>query len=228
MTDHSQCILGIAISLALHVAAFWLWQPEFLHAEKVHMAGEIELLSIVEESSKQPEAPPPKATERPHMMPKSRVVKKKTATVITPVAMREAPTAPVKRTEELRRPLAETVSPSIIASPPAPEVAKKAVVLSHGELTRLYASQVRQRIEAFKTYPRRAQRAHMEGAIRVRFVLSPGGDVKRITIVRGSRFAALNTAAKKAVLSAAPFPSLPEHMAKTPISLEVTLCFELT
>lgn len=222
-------LAGLAISLALHGAVLWLWHPAFLEEENIQVIRDIELFSMDVEKKPRPVPPVNKAlTKEKRPFKTRRTVKNATRQPLEPVAPREPPAAP------MALPVTQTPAhgpegpaPAAHTTSPAQETQEEGG-LTHAERIRCYAGQVRQRIETRKTYPRRAQRQHMEGAVRVRFVLSPEGQVKEITIIRASRFSMLNAAAKKAVLSAAPFPALPEHMNKESISLEVTLSFELT
>ncbi|SCY34131.1 energy transducer TonB [Desulfoluna spongiiphila] len=239
MKTHARTTCTLALSLLLHAAILCIRGPESLEAEKLHITGEFELLSIREETRPGPKPPKPHTAPPPEERPvkRRRMVK---ASPETPV-MRPPDQAPqVAQSTPIPKPPQHTcvaeASPTTPAAEPNAESAdappsSPAVDISgpsRAELLNLYAAQVRHRIESRKTYPQRARRQSMEGAVRVRFVLSPTGDVQKITIIRGSRFAMLNTAAKKAVLSAAPFPVIPGAMQKEPISIEVTLCFELT
>ncbi|WP_300671872.1 energy transducer TonB [Desulfoluna sp.] len=229
MANDTHCISGLALSLAVHAAILWLWDPSLLKAEKIHVAGDIALYSRIEErAEKQKAVPPPPVKKRAPKKKKTRKIKRIAKKTPAPVVQPEATRTPQEK------PIDPPAEPSLAAGTTEPDVTAitepvmDAMILSHADLIQIYANQVRQRIESRKTYPRRARRQNMEGAVRVRFVLSPTGEVKEITIIRASRFAMLNAAAKKAVLSAAPFPSIPEQDEKEPISLEVTLCFELT
>lgn len=229
MTGCPHCLVGLAISLALHVAALCLWHPVFLEAENTQVIRDIELFSMDVAEKPKPSPPVNKApTKEKRPCKTRRTVKNATKQPLEPVATREPPAAPMAL-PVTQAPAHGPEGPALAAHTRSPaQETQGEGGLTHAERIRCYAGQVRQRIETRKAYPRRAQRQHMEGAVRVRFVLSPEGQVKEITIIRASRFSMLNSAAKKAVLSAAPFPSLPDHMKKEPLSLEITLRFELT
>jgi len=228
MSKRTHRFYGLVLSLFLHAALLCLWDPHFLKAEKIHVSNEFELLSYTEKAKPAP-TPPKKKEVPPKKRPckARRIVKKSTVKpVIAPTRQERQVTQSAPPAGPAPVALAEEPVQAHADVPPT-EIAE-ASALSRAAVLNLYASQIRQRIETNKTYPHRARRQNMEGAVRIRFVLSPAGNVKEITIIRASRFAMLNTAAKKAVLSAAPFPSLPDHIKKKPISLEVTLCFKLT
>ena len=226
MKKNTHWVWGIAISVGLHAMGLLLWQPTALHADKIHIAGDIAFIAIAPEPLAAPIAPTPPKKEplqpKPRPIKRRRMVKK--PSLPPPVTMESPAIEPLIASTEL----AFEVDPeppveATTCQAPAPTVGP-----SPEERLRCYANQVRQCIEAKKSYPRRARQNQMEGAVRVRFILTASGEVKAITIIKGSRFGVLNTAAKKAVLAAAPFPALPNALAREPMSLEVTLNFELT
>jgi protein TonB len=87
---------------------------------------------------------------------------------------------------------------------------------------------VRLRIERHKRYPRLAKIRQIEGRAKVRFVIDPHGKVQDVMIVKGSRHQRLDEAALNAIRMASPFPRPPRHLFSGPISLEITIVFELT
>ena len=224
--SNTHWVWGIAISVGLHAMALLLWQPTDLHADKMHVAGDISLIAIAPKPVAAPlvQAPPKKEPlpPKPRPIKRRRMVKKPPppAPVVMENPAIDPPDDPpgVPSEAQPEQPVEATTCQA-----PAPTVGP-----SPEDRLRCYANQVRQCIEAKKSYPRRARQNQMEGAVRVRFVLTASGEVKAITIIKGSRFGVLNTAAKKAVLAAAPFPALPNALAREPMSLEVTLNFELT
>jgi protein TonB len=91
-----------------------------------------------------------------------------------------------------------------------------------------YYEMVRLKIERCKKYPDSARSHHMEGRTKVRFVITPDGQLSSVEIVKGARHGILNTAAMNAVKAAAPFPRPPVNLFKGPLHVEITIVFELT
>jgi protein TonB len=91
-----------------------------------------------------------------------------------------------------------------------------------------YYEMVRLKIESCKRYPDSARSHHMEGRTKVRFVITPDGQLSSVKIVKGARHGILNTAAMNAIKAAAPFPRPPVNMFKGPLHVEITIVFELT
>ena len=91
-----------------------------------------------------------------------------------------------------------------------------------------YYEMVRLKIERCKRYPDAARKRHMEGRTKVRFVITPDGQLSSVKIVKGARHGILNTAAMNAVKAAAPFPRPPVNLFKGPLHVEITIVFELT
>ena len=224
MASTSHGTWAVIISLALHLAAMGLWKPDRPSTENLHMAGAIQCLSIVKQKKINPQALSKPKAKAPRRISRRRRLKKK-AVVTKPSDIKQAV---IETDDPANTPETLTNEKQAHGAIPIPAVIPKKRAPNHAETTRRYTNQIRKKIEESKIYPNRARRQYMEGAIRVRFTLSPQGGVKDIAIIRGSRFAALNIAAKRAILDAAPFPPLPDHMAKAPISMEVTICFELT
>ena len=91
-----------------------------------------------------------------------------------------------------------------------------------------YYEMVRIKIESCKRYPDAARKRHMEGRAKVRFVITPDGQLSSVKIVKGARHGMLNAAAMSAVKAAAPFPRPPGNLFKGPLNVEITIVFELT
>lgn len=90
-----------------------------------------------------------------------------------------------------------------------------------------YLDMVRWRVESHKAYPAAARRRQIQGRVVVRFVIASDGRVSEVFVVTPSRYRLLNEAAAAAVISAAPFPSLPSHLFSGPLPLEIGIVFEL-
>jgi len=91
-----------------------------------------------------------------------------------------------------------------------------------------YFEMVRLKIESCKRYPDSARVKQMEGQAKVRFVITPDGQVSSVEIVKASRHGILNMAALNAVKAAAPFPRPPKGLFNGPLFIEITIMFELT
>ncbi len=91
-----------------------------------------------------------------------------------------------------------------------------------------YFEMLRLRIESRKKYPETARARHVEGWVKVRFVVTPDGQVSSLECIRAARLEEMNQAALNAVLDAVPFPAPPRHLFKGPVALEITIRFELT
>lgn len=91
-----------------------------------------------------------------------------------------------------------------------------------------YFEMVRLKIESCKRYPDFAREKHMEGQTKVRFVITPDGQISSIEIIKATRHDTLNRAALCAVRDAAPFPRPPKSLFNGPLFIEITIMFELT
>jgi len=90
-----------------------------------------------------------------------------------------------------------------------------------------YFSMVRMRIESRKKYPHSARERQNEGRVVVRFVIGTDGMLNEAAIAERSHYQVLNQAALEAVRNASPFPRPPERLFSGPVSLEVSIVFEL-
>ena len=101
---------------------------------------------------------------------------------------------------------------------------------SFGEFmtTASYLDMVKLKIESRKRYPETAKARHIEGRVKVRFILSTDGSVRDVAISKGARHNELNRAALDAVREAAPFPRPPSNLFKGDLALELIIVFELT
>jgi periplasmic protein TonB len=90
-----------------------------------------------------------------------------------------------------------------------------------------YFDMVRIKIDSRKKYPESAKSKHIEGKVKVGFVITPDGQASSIRIVKNARINSLNVAALNAVKDAAPFPRPPASFLKRPLNIEITIVFEL-
>ncbi len=90
-----------------------------------------------------------------------------------------------------------------------------------------YFDMVRIKIDSRKKYPESAKSRHIEGRVKVGFLITPDGQVSSIRIVKNAILKSLDTAALNAVKDAAPFPRPPEGLFKGLLNMEITIVFEL-
>ncbi len=91
-----------------------------------------------------------------------------------------------------------------------------------------YLEMVRVKIEKNKSYPEKAQKRQIEGAVLVGFVIGLDGVVKEEKVVKTSRHGILDEAALRAVRDASPFARPPRRLFETEVPLTITIVFELT
>jgi len=91
-----------------------------------------------------------------------------------------------------------------------------------------YFGMVRRKIESCKTYPESAKSRHMEGRVKLQFVITADGNISSLKVVQHTGHTILSTAALNAVKKAAPFPMPPPGLFKGPLHMEITILFELT
>ncbi|MBU1343938.1 MAG: energy transducer TonB [Proteobacteria bacterium] len=90
-----------------------------------------------------------------------------------------------------------------------------------------YFEMLNLRVHSFKEYPESAKSRHIEGRVKVAFVLLKDGTLLDIKIVKSSRHKNLDEAAIEAIKRAAPFPKPPDFLFTPPITLQINILFEL-
>lgn len=90
-----------------------------------------------------------------------------------------------------------------------------------------YFEMLNLRIHSVKEYPESARSRHIQGRVKVKFVLLADGSLKDVQVLKSSRHPNLDEAAVDAVKKAAPFPRPPASLFKTPITFQVHILFEL-
>jgi protein TonB len=90
-----------------------------------------------------------------------------------------------------------------------------------------YFEMLNLRIHSVKKYPESARSRHIQGRVKVKFVLLGDGSLKDVQVVKSSRHRNLDEAAVNAVKKAAPFPKPPASLFKTPVTFQVHILFEL-
>ncbi len=92
---------------------------------------------------------------------------------------------------------------------------------------REYFEMLNMRIHSFKEYPESAKSNHLEGNVKVEFVLAADGTLAGIKIIKSSRHKNLDEAAIQAIKRASPFPRPPSFLFKPPVTMRIDILFEL-
>jgi len=85
---------------------------------------------------------------------------------------------------------------------------------------------VQSRVASAKTYPAEARSSGQSGSVKVSFSVGSSGAPSGVSVASSSGFSSLDSAAVRAVKSAAPFLPFPKH-AKGNIRVNVTVNFRL-
>ena len=83
-------------------------------------------------------------------------------------------------------------------------------------------------INSKKKYPGSALSRNIEGRVKVEFIVLKNGDLHKVKIIKTSRHMKLDLAAVDAVRQAAPFPAPPPDLLKAPVTIRISILFELT
>jgi protein TonB len=214
----------IVISLVIHFFVF-------LHISGIYQS---EAWSRIELALKDVYEPPTRDIPRPRdrsepPKPQEEIQKLQFAKRVVP-SIKPVKMDPVER--DLPNSLVESVSMPEIPETPGMSLSDfdpaTLASLSDYSTRNDYLGMVRLRIERHKKYPRLAKVRQIEGRTKVRFVIDPHGRVTDVAVVKGSRHQTLDEAALEAIKMASPFPRPPRHLFEGPISLEITIVFELT
>ncbi len=100
---------------------------------------------------------------------------------------------------------------------------------SHVEYTsaKEYFEMLNLRIHNAKKYPESAKSRHLEGRVKIEFILQTDGSLTDIKVVKSSRHRNLDDAALEAIKNASPFPRPPAFIFIEPVTLRVNILFEL-
>ncbi|HKZ47117.1 MAG TPA: TonB family protein [Thermodesulfobacteriota bacterium] len=91
----------------------------------------------------------------------------------------------------------------------------------------LFTAMVRNKIENVKFYPRWARERGYEGIVGVQFLILPDGNITNVKIVRPCHCEVLNSAAREAIMKAAPFSPRPNDIEDKEIAMEIDIGFRL-
>jgi periplasmic protein TonB len=90
-----------------------------------------------------------------------------------------------------------------------------------------YTPLVVQKIYQNISYPRRAVSLNHEGTVRIAIKIGRSGELQHVMTTQKSKHSSLNKAALKAVVKAAPFPTLPEQVTAEFFELSIPVTFRL-
>lgn len=96
-----------------------------------------------------------------------------------------------------------------------------------GKIKKTFLTQVRSKIAQTKYYPRTARRRGLEGEPVVVFTLGNNGNLIAVSINNPSRYKLLDKAALDAVISASPYPPIPEPLKMKTIRFKLPISFIL-
>jgi protein TonB len=130
--------------------------------------------------------------------------------------------APVMETAEA---VAPAPTPPVAAVTPEPSPATEAAP-DRLALQARYGRDIRDAMEATKSYPRVARDRGWQGTVKVRFRFLPGGNLDAVEVVDSSGFPILDEHAMK-MARAADLPRVPATLAATGFELEVPIHFRL-
>ncbi len=183
----------------------------------------------------EPPPPKPKPQVKPKPKPKPKIKNKpKPKPIPEPEIEPVVEQQPVEEIETIveyqpqqvaiAAPAPTPVAPELSAPPPAqPSFDPGKLALIEAS----YQSQLRQLIEAKKTYPRRAKRLGREGKVFVSFVVYPDGTIETVELKEGSGVKILDQAAIKTILSISGVLPFPNEINRDRWTFTVPISYEL-
>ena len=216
---------GVLVSVLIHGAVF-VWGGDHFPPQATGYI-ELEVLPPAPPAARRiprppREAPPPATPAAPACQPVA-PVPRLPAAAIAPAAV------PAAGPKEISVPVAAPSVPALPAlraavwQPPPAVPAESAAFGSQRD----YFEMVRRRVEHNKRYPDFARKRQLEGRVGVRFVIAADGRLRNVMLVKRAAAETLNQAALAAVRAAEPFPRPPDALFNGPISLELSIVFEL-
>lgn len=205
----------------------------FMHLSGIYRSS---TLTYIEMSLQNINRPSARDIPRPRPRPKTPEPQDQTQklNVVQRPLPRFKPLAAARMENDLPEKLMEGISTPYIPQTPGVESAawvpgpQALETVDEYMTTASYLDMVKLKIESRKRYPDTAKARRVEGRVTVRFVLTPEGGVRDVTVTRGVRNSTLNMAALDAVKQAAPFPRPPSSLFTGALSLEIVIVFELT
>lgn len=90
-----------------------------------------------------------------------------------------------------------------------------------------FHNMIKQKIEEARRYPLWAKKKEIQGVTRISFTVLPDGTCRDIKVAGSSGSEILDQEALETLKRAQPFPSVPEKISSSPLSLEVGIVFSL-
>lgn len=213
----------VILSLGIHLVIF-------MHISGLHHS---EPLSYIEMTVRDFSKPPVRTIPRPRNRTKTPELPSKVKRLT--VQKRIIPcinTRPAPREKNMPDSIIENISMPELPEIPGLKVAKwqpEARIGAGDYMTvKEYYEMIRLRIETNKKYPKAARNRKIQGRSTVRFLFFPDGRAENIKIVTSSKNSDLDRAALDAVRDSSPFLRPPRSLFSEPVSLEITIIFELT
>ena len=130
---------------------------------------------------------------------------------------------PKKIVKKEQKKLAPTVTKKI-----TPKKTTNIVSLKQkNRLKNAYLLKLREKIEAYKTYPKRAKRLKQQGQVVVSFEILEDGKITNANIINGSKFKRLNHAAIKLIEKIVRFDPIPKELNKNRWNIEIPINYSI-
>jgi protein TonB len=194
----------IILSVLLHGAALW-----FIADRTLGVGSPVEKKSNttrVSLSFQRPVPVPPEPVPKPKPKPK-------------PKPEPKPKPKPKPKPEPKPEPPPKPIEPEVVQ--PQEDPGKALMAADAERMRQTYLSQIIQRVEAKKHYPRMARRRGLEGTAEISFVVDASGRIQSLRVNCKQKI--LRSAALKAVERAAPFPMPPNP----PFTAKFNMLFEL-
>ncbi|HEX2591583.1 MAG TPA: energy transducer TonB [Rhizomicrobium sp.] len=197
----SEHLAGIAITVALHVAAIAALLYGGVHVARVVVP---ETVTVQIEQPKDKPLPPPVAPP-PMVQPQYE-------TIAPPDVAIQTDVPPPITVQVVEKPVVKT-------DPPAPSIAP--------ETQASYLARVLAHLNRYKRYPAEARRAKIQGVVMLHFVMDKDGKVRSFDIAKSSGRPALDEEANALIQRAQPLPAIPSGYGKDQINAVVPIEFSL-
>ena len=168
----------------------------------------------------------PVTAPSPHVVPREQVPLTAPAPVAAKVVV---PAIPDQNVPALPRVPGLDASDLSVPGLTGPGAVPAALHDSRMEFTcaRDYLDMLNLRFHSAKTYPKPEKDRQIQGQVQVQFVLRADGSLSDIRIIKSSRYKNLDNAAVDAVKQASPFPRPPAFLFEPPVTLRISILFEL-
>lgn len=219
----------IGVSLVVH---FFL----FLHISGIYNSQAISYIELAMDGLAKPntrQLPVPRKQFKPPREVKTKQVRIRTPLVPKVVSDPMENPRPVPFNARINLPsLPETMTTAGLFVPDLGPGLQADALQSHEEKIEFTSAQdyfdmLNLRIQSARHYPEAARSRHIEGRVKVEFILLKDGSLSQVKVIKPARDESLNRAAQEAVQRATPFPMPPPYIFTPPITLQITILFEL-